>query len=291
MDEIIEILKSLLKQISDLQTSVSFATVAGVYSDGVTLAFDGQSGSSTKHYKTNAGAVFKTGDRVKVTKSFGTYVVDFVVGAPGASVPRELPSGGTDGQVLTKDGTTNYSVKWASAPGLPAGGTNGQFLVKDSSITAGAKWSDAPHELPTGGSNGQVLTKNGSTNYSVKWDDAPHELPTGGTSGQVLTKDGSTNYSVKWDTPSVGALKNGSYTVTLDASRNLVPSLTGTTYGFNIGTSSAPFKNIYTSAGTLSFGANTIGFFGTTPAARQTVSNTATVATLITALKKYGLIA
>ena len=33
-----------------------------------------------------------------------------------------------------------------------------------------------------------------------------------------------------------------------------------------------------------------IGFFSTTPVARQTVSNSATVATLITALKKYGLI-
>ena len=49
----------------------------------------------------------------------------------------------------------------------------------------------------------------------------------------------------------------------------------------------------YLGYGSTRIGYNTsskLGFFGTTPVTRQTVASSATVATLITALKAYGLI-
>ncbi|MGN1303774.1 MAG: phage tail protein [Oscillospiraceae bacterium] len=53
------------------------------------------------------------------------------------------------------------------------------------------------------------------------------------------------------------------------------------------------FKNLNIGSGGIRLGDGTsakLGFFGTTPVARQTVSDSATVATLIKALKSYGLI-
>ena len=41
-----------------------------------------------------------------------------------------LPSGGTDGQVLLKDGTEEGAAKWGDVQALPSGGSDGQVLVK-----------------------------------------------------------------------------------------------------------------------------------------------------------------
>ena len=89
---------------------------------------------------------------------------------------------------------------------------------------------------------------------------------------------------------------NSPITNAMDAS-GLIPSST-TLDRFNIGSDTKRVNKIYgkelsiqtkVQLGTAT--TSTLGFFGTTPVARQTVSSTATVATLITALKKYGLIA
>lgn len=57
----------------------SFATVGTVYSDGITLIFDGQSTASTKRYKYNTAVTFESGQRVKVLKINGTYVVEYPI--------------------------------------------------------------------------------------------------------------------------------------------------------------------------------------------------------------------
>ena len=62
--------------------TIQLATVAAVYADGVTLIFDGQSEASSKHYKCNTAVPFAAGDRVKVCEIAGTFVVEYVVGAP-----------------------------------------------------------------------------------------------------------------------------------------------------------------------------------------------------------------
>lgn len=84
------------------------------------------------------------------------------------------------------------------------------------------------------------------------------------------------------------------YYITCNTSRELRPSSTSTTYPCYLGTSSYYWHYAYIGANTAMIGSSAsskLGFFGTTAVVRQTVSSTATVATLITALKKYGLIA
>lgn len=66
-----------------------FATVGAVYADGVTLIFDGETEAAEKRYKCNTGVVFHAGDRVKICADSGTYVVEYVVGAPAAE-PGEV---------------------------------------------------------------------------------------------------------------------------------------------------------------------------------------------------------
>lgn len=60
------------------------ATVGAVYTDGLTLIFDGQEAATEKHYKCNTSVTFKAGDRVKVVRISGSYVVEYVVGAPSS---------------------------------------------------------------------------------------------------------------------------------------------------------------------------------------------------------------
>lgn len=60
----------------------AFATIGEIYDDGVTLIFDGQEAATEKHYKCNSFAVFQSGDRVRIIKDSGTYVVEYPVGAP-----------------------------------------------------------------------------------------------------------------------------------------------------------------------------------------------------------------
>lgn len=65
-----------------MSINFSLATVGAVYSDGISLIFDGQTSASAKHYKCNTSVVFKAGDRVKVVKDSGTYIVEYVIGNP-----------------------------------------------------------------------------------------------------------------------------------------------------------------------------------------------------------------
>ena len=60
----------------------SFATISEIFKDGVTLLFDGLDAPTTKRYKVNAFVVFQPGDRVRVIKDSGTYVVEYPVGNP-----------------------------------------------------------------------------------------------------------------------------------------------------------------------------------------------------------------
>ena len=152
----------------------------------------------------------------------------------------------------------------------------------------------SPHSIPSGGSTGQVLAKSSNANYAVNWV-TPHYVPSGGSSGQVLAKSSNTNYAVSWVDVSAAKLKSGNYEVALSSS-----VLTPSANTIALGSSSKPFGDLY-AVGAISLGANykaisigttnsTLGFFGHTAASRQTVANNATVATLITALKAYGLI-
>lgn len=218
---------------------ILLATVGSVSEEGVTLIFAGEAAATAKRYKGNLGADIREGDTVKVTPDSGTWLIDYALGVPGSR--RPIPAGGTDGQLLVKNGAIDYALKWAdSASGL---------------------------------------------------------LPKGGMPGQVLKKYGAGDYAVAWSDVSAAKLESGAYSLTL-SSGALTPSGNNS---ISIGTSTYQLKDLY-AGGTVKLGDSYsgrvsicgssayLGFFGKTPVSKQTVSNSATVATLITALKAYGLI-
>lgn len=274
---------------------IRLATVAEVLEDGLRLQFDGSDEATSKVYKCNTSCIFAVGDRVKVTKSSGTYLVDYVIGAPGSADPGSIPAGGSSGQVLAKSSSADYAIEWRTPHYVPSGGTSGQVLAKSSDDNYSLTWS-TPHYVPSGGTAGQVLAKSSGDAYEVNWVDA-HGIPTGGTSGQVLAKSSNSDYAVNWVDVSAAKLKSGTNEVALSGSV-LTPSVGSS---IALGSTSKPFGDLHAS-GAISLGGNykainigtvssTLGFFGHAAASRQTVSNTASVATLITALKAYGLIA
>lgn len=63
-------------------SNINFATVTQVLSTGLKLRFDGSIEASKKVYKCNKEVMFYEGDRVKVFKDGGTYVVEYPIGAP-----------------------------------------------------------------------------------------------------------------------------------------------------------------------------------------------------------------
>lgn len=272
MDELTEV---LLSNETDKNTyPFVIATVAEVKSTGVVLKFDESETAGEKAYRGNTLAKLAAGDRVLAASQDGTLLIICKIGVPGKDNPANyIPAGGTDGQLLAKLGSVDYSLKWVNAPTNP---------------------------VPTGGSDGQVLVKNGTTNYALKWADMPvgNKVPSGGTSGQVLTKSSSADFALTWTTPSVSQLKNGSYYISISSAGIITPS---TTNKINLGTSTSQFLNLYASGvvqlGNSSSGSVTLcgstygklGFFGKTPIAKQTLASTATVAQVITALKNYGL--
>ena len=86
---------------------------------------------------------------------------------------------------------------------------------------------------------------------------------------------------------------NTTYYVEATSGYALVPSHCTSTYHWNLGSASYYWYDCYLGYGSTRIGYNTsskLGFFGTAPVTRQTVASSATVATLITALKAYGLI-
>jgi len=86
---------------------INFATVTGVFSDGLALKFDGEDTATQKHYKCNAFVVFHVGDRVRVIEDSGTYVVEYPVGNPKTSFTADKAGSATNATNATT-ATNNY---------------------------------------------------------------------------------------------------------------------------------------------------------------------------------------
>jgi hypothetical protein len=73
----------------------------------------------------------------------------------------KVPTGGTNGQVLQKNSSSNYDFSWVTFNGLPTQTTHsGQYLTTDGTT---ASWSTI-NALPTQSThNGQYLTTDGTT--------------------------------------------------------------------------------------------------------------------------------
>lgn len=115
------------------------------------------------------------------------------------------------------------------------------------------------------------------------------KLTTGGSSS-----GGSTTVNPDLSNQEVKLGGNTSYYIKATKSFQLMPSTASTTQKFFLGTPSYYWHYAYIGSDTVSIGSKStskLGFFGKTPVAQKTVSSTANVATLIVALKAYGLIA
>lgn len=93
----------------------------------------------------------------------GTYLcyydgTAYQIRTDGASpVPNSIPDGGTTGQILKKNSSTDYDVSWANESG---------------SVTSVDGKTGAVTVLPVGGASGKVLKKSSATDYDVEWGDA-----------------------------------------------------------------------------------------------------------------------
>lgn len=202
----------------------NFATVGAVYADGLSLIFDGEAAPSEKHYRCNTSIFFQPGDRVRIFKDSGTYVVEYVVGAPMQEQIVGLPGGGAKDQVLTKTDAEDFAADWQTPRYVPADGTTGHVLTKTAS---GATFQAAPSGLPSGGTAGQILKK---TATGAAWANEKTELPSGGSNGQVLKKTASGS---EWgDYIPTGVLNGG-------ISGQIQLSISGTRLMFRSGSSGA----------------------------------------------------
>lgn len=89
---------------------VNFATVEGVYEDGLSIRLDGEEKATEKHYKCNTAIVFKVGDRVRIIRDSGTYVVEYPVGNPTGEISAtnvtESINGVPISSIFESNGTT-----------------------------------------------------------------------------------------------------------------------------------------------------------------------------------------
>lgn len=168
----------------------------------------------------------------------------------------------------------NTSVVFSAGDRVKIAADSGTFVV-EYIVGYPKKNEDDPStsggQLPAGGAIGTVLRKKTSDDYDTEWS-ATGLIPSGGSAGQYLYKTGAGNYAVGWtDTPAASKLVNGSYEMQLSTAG----AVTGKkNYPLTLGNAVYPLASIYTNGGTIGSSSGTIGFFGTTPVARQTLTTT-----------------
>ena len=111
------------------------------------------------------------------------------------------PTGGTTGQVLVKNSSTNYDYSWTTFTGLPSqSGNNGKYLTTDGSsaswatIAADIESVTAGTGLTGGGSSGAVTVSLDTSSVYVVPSQSTH-------AGKYLTTDGTT---ASWATVTTG---------------------------------------------------------------------------------------
>lgn len=146
MDELL-IAGAFKQETSSTPLEASLATVSSVENSGLKLIFDGAGGTDGKIYPCNAGVTFMAGDRVKVSKISGTYIAEYPIGDPGSrggGGSGSIPSGGAVDNVLAKKTARDNDVYWRAI--FPTGGTDGQVLTKDGTAEQKVKWAAAPSD-------------------------------------------------------------------------------------------------------------------------------------------------
>ena len=87
------------------------------------------------------------GHEVSIEDANGTQTFDVMDGQDGA--PGEgVPSGGTDGQMLVKDGSTDYATKWQNQPTIPSAYTSNPAMDGTASPGSSTAWAKGDHVHP-----------------------------------------------------------------------------------------------------------------------------------------------
>lgn len=94
-------------------------------------------------------------------------------GDPGPQGPagQGVPAGGTDGQILTKSGSDDYSTSWTTpdyATEQDISEVTERLATAEESIQ---EIQNGPVEHLAGGTTGQILKKNSNTDYDFGWAD------------------------------------------------------------------------------------------------------------------------
>lgn len=283
----------------------NFATVGTVYEDGVSLIFDGTSTASDKHYKVNASVVFTAGDRVKIIKDSGTYVVEYVVGNPKQDDTVEYAE--SAGSAETANEAKNVTEKINNILITDIFAPDGLAVQKASDVTQriNGKLLNTIFD-----SNGTTVLKAKETETASRLFQSASNYLELNASRNFIPNTTSGNFTIGnntywWYDGFFNALKfggNSSYHILANASRELRPSSYNTYTPYSLGTSGAYWHNAYIGSLLAMIGnsaSSKIGFFGKTAIARKTVATASTSATLaqvitklnevIQALKDYGL--
>lgn len=105
----------------------------------------------------------------------------------GTIVVNAVPTGGTIGQVLAKNSSSNFDIGWTTE--VPLGGTARQALSKNSGSNFDASWIT---QVPDGGTTGQALVKNSNANLDTTWM-TPLAYPSGATDNAIARFDSSSS--------------------------------------------------------------------------------------------------
>lgn len=287
----------------------NFATVGEIYEDGVSLIFDGTAEPTQKHYMVNSGVIFKAGDRVRILKDSGTYVVEYPVGNPMTAYPAAKSAedvtksiGGKELKLIfDANGTTVLSAVEATKK------INGKLITDifdtDGTTAKKAKEAENVTKQINGtdissifyASDGTIVLKARDVTYSINGKLISNIFETDGTTAKSAA---SANGALKL----VYGTDMTKYVAVNSVGELTLQGLSSSIYG-SLGTNSYPWRSLYVGTGEIKLGSSSaakIGFFDKSPITRLSVAKASTSATLaqlitvvnnlLTALANYGLI-
>lgn len=256
-------------------------TVAAKNEEGLQIQFDGDDEAGEKYYKCNTAIRFDVGDRVLTLPISGTYIVFCKIGAPGGPVAKTdamVNAVGTDENGKLYTTPTEEAVKPvaktnAMTQDVGMDGETGKLYTKPATenVKPVAKTTAMTQDVGMDSTTGKLytipqkvkpVTKNADMTEDVGMD-SDGKLYTAPTAvGWVKTLKQNATTSVKLE---------------MNSSNDLVPSHDTPTYGVGIGTNNYFIRRAYLGSDTAKIGSSErskVGFFGTTPAVRQTLSTT-----------------
>lgn len=256
-------------------------TVAAKNEEGLQIQFDGDDEAGEKYYKCNTTIRFDVGDRVLTLPISGTYIVFCKIGAPGGPVSK------TDAMVNAVGADENgklYTTPTEEAV---------KPVAKTSAMTQDVGIDSATGKLYTAPATEKVkpITKTTAMTQDVGIESSTGKLYTIPQTVKPVTKTAAMTEDVGVDSSGklyvaptavdwVKTLKqnaNTSVKLEMNSSNDLVPSYDTSTYGIGLGTNSYFIRRAYIGSDTAKIGSSAtskVGFFGTTPAVRQTLSTT-----------------